>query len=120
MSDQKEVERLKRLREQQIKTRYDPNEKRAKYDQISVQRRQVQKVTTHSVLKDIPDQIWWSLGGDIIGLIFYIIVTNLPGIPSYGPFIGAAGIVFGLVVGFILGKARQSGREDWGGKGKGY
>lgn len=120
MSDKNEVERLKRLQEQQIKTRYDPNEKKAKYDQISVQRRKPQQVTTRSVLKDIPDQVWWSLIGGLIGLAFYLIVTNLPGMPSYGSLIGVAGIVFGLVVGFVLGKARQSGKEDWGGKGKGY
>ena len=115
-----EQERLKRLRDQQIKTRYDPDEKRAKYDKISVQRRQSTKVTGRSILKDIPDQIWWSLIGGLVGLVFYVIVTNLPGIPSYGNLIGIGGIVFGLVVGFVLGKARQSGREDWGGKGKKY
>lgn len=115
-----EQERLKRLRDQQVKVRYDPNEKKAKYDQVSVQRRQGTKVTGRSVLKDIPDQVWWSLIGGLIGLAFYIIVVNLPGIPEYGSLIGVAGIVFGLVVGFVLGKARQSGKEDWGGKGKGY
>jgi hypothetical protein len=30
-----EIERLKRLREQQIATRYDPNEKKAKFDQTA-------------------------------------------------------------------------------------
>ncbi len=115
-----EIERLKRLREQQIKTRYDPNEKKAKYEQISYQRRQGTKVTGRDILKDIPDQVWWSLFGGIIGLVFFAIVVSLPGIPSYGSLIGLAGIVFGLVVGWVLGKARQSGKEDWGGKGKGY
>ena len=115
-----EQERLKRLRDQQIRTRYDPNEKKAKYEQISYQRRQGTKVTGRSILKDIPDQVWWSLVGGLVGLVFYVIVTNLPGMPSYGTLIGAAGIVFGLVVGFVLGNARQSGKEDWGGKGKKY
>ncbi len=40
-----EIERLKRLRDQQIRTRYDPNEKKAKFEQISYQRRQGTKVT---------------------------------------------------------------------------
>jgi hypothetical protein len=119
-TNSEEQERLKRLHDQQIKTRYDPNEKRAKYDKISVQRRQGTKVTGRSILKDIPDQVWWSLAGGLVGLVFYVIVTNLPGMPSYGTLIGAAGIGFGLVVGFVLGKARQSGKEDWGGKGKRY
>jgi hypothetical protein len=34
-----EIERLKRLRDQQIKTRNDPNEKKAKFEQISYQKR---------------------------------------------------------------------------------
>jgi hypothetical protein len=115
-----EIERLKRLREQQIRTRYDPNEKRAKYEQISYQRRQGTKVTGRSILKDIPDQIWWSLIGGLVGLVFLVIIVNLPGVPSYGSTIGVVAIVFGLAVGFILGKARQSGKEDWGSKGKRY
>ena len=119
-SSKDEIERLKRLREQQIRVRYDPDEKKAKFNQISVQRRQGTKVTGRSILKDIPDQIWWSLIGGLIGLVFLVIVVNLPGMPGYGSLIGGAAIVFGLVVGFILGKARQSGKEDWGGKGKRY
>jgi hypothetical protein len=35
-----EIERIKRIQEQQIRVRYDPNEKKAKFNQISAQRRQ--------------------------------------------------------------------------------
>jgi hypothetical protein len=117
MTDQNEIERLKRLRDEQIRVRYDPNEKKAKFNQISVQRRQGTRVTTHSVLRDIPDKVWWSLIGGIIGLIFTIILLKMPGAPVWGIYLGLAGIAFGLVVGFILGKARDSGHEDWGPKG---
>ena len=86
-----ELERLKRLRDQQIRTRFDPNEKKAKYEQISYQKRQGTRVTGRSVLKDIPDKVWWALG--------------------------AGGIVFGLVIGWVLGAARDSGKDDWGPKG---
>jgi hypothetical protein len=112
-----ELERLKRLRDQQIKTRYDPNEKKAKFEQISMQRRQGTKVTGHSLLKDIPDKVWWSLGGVIIGLIFLIILTRIPNMPAYGPLIGVGGILFFTVIGWVLGTARDSGKGDWGPKG---
>lgn len=120
MTDQEEIERIKRIRDQQIKVRYDPDEKKARYDKISVQRRRGAKVTFRSVLKDVPDKVWWSLIGGLIGLVFMIIILRLPGAPEYAkytPYIGLAGIVFGLVVGFILGKQRDSGKEDWGPKG---
>ncbi len=113
-----ELERLKRLREQQIKTRYDPNEKKAKYEQISYQKRQGTKVTGRSVLKDVPDKVWWALGGVVIGLIFLFILTRIPGMPAYGPLIGVGGIVFFMVIGWILGSARDTGKDDWGPKGR--
>lgn len=118
MTDQEEIERIKRIRDQQIKVRYDPDEKKARYDKISVQRRQGAKVTFRSVLKDVPDKVWWSLIGGLIGLVFMLIILRLPGAPSYALYIGLAGVGFGLVIGFILGKQRDSGKEDWGEKGK--
>lgn len=117
MSDKDEIERIKRIRDQQIRVRYDPDEKKARYDKISVQRRQGTKVTFGSVLKDIPSKVWWSLVGGLIGLVFMLIILRLPGAPDYAIYIGLAGVVFGLVVGFVLGKQRDSGKEDWGGKG---
>jgi hypothetical protein len=113
-----EIERLKRLREQQIKTRNDPNEKKAKYERISYQRRQGTKVTGRGILQDIPDKVWWALGGGLIGLLFLFIITRILGMPAYGPLIGAGGVVFFIVVGWVLGAARDSGKDDWGGKGK--
>ena len=113
-----EIERLKRLRDQQIKTRYDPNEKKAKYEQISMQRRQGTKITGRSLLKDIPDKVWWALGGLLIGLLFLFIITRLPGMPDYGPLIGLGGIVFFMVIGWVLGSTRDSGKGDWDGKSK--
>jgi hypothetical protein len=118
MTDQNELDRIKRLRDQQIATRYDPDQKKARYDRISVQRRQGVKVTGRSLLKDIPDKIWWSLMGGLIGLVFTLIVLRLPDAPAYAIYIGLAAIAFGLVVGFFLGRARDSGKEDWGEKGR--
>ena len=112
-----DIERLKRLRDQQLRTRNDPNEKKAKYEQISYQRRQGTKVTGRSILKDIPDKVWWSLGGGLIGLLFLFIITRIPGMPAYGPLIGVGGIVFFVVIGWVLGAARDSGKDDWGPKG---
>lgn len=117
MSDKDEIERIKRIRDQQIKVRYDPDEKKARYNQISVKRRQGTRVTARSVLKDIPSKVWWSLVGGLIGLVFMLIVTRLPDAPDYAIYIGLAGVGFGLGVGFILGKQRDSGKEDWGPKG---
>jgi hypothetical protein len=117
MSDKDEIERIKRIRDQQIRVRYDPDEKKARYNKISVQRRQGTQVTLGSVLKDVPDKIWWSLVGGLIGLVFMLIIMRLPDPPAYALYIGLAGIGFGLIVGFVLGKQRDSGKEDWGPKG---
>lgn len=118
MSDKDEIERLKRIRDQQIATRYDPDAKRARYNKVSVQRRQGSKVTAKSVFKDIPDKVWWSLIGGLIGLVFTLILMRLPDAPPYALYIGLAGIGFGLAVGFVLGAQRDSGHEDWGEKGR--
>jgi hypothetical protein len=112
-----EIERLKRLRDQQIKTRYDPNEKKAKFEQISYQRRQGAKVTRKNVLKDIPDKVWGALAGGVIGLVFFFIITRLPDMPAYGPLIGLGGIVFFAFVGWVVGGVRDWGKDDWGPKG---
>ena len=71
-------------------------------------------MTAGSVLKDIPAKVWWTLIGGLIGVIFTIIILNIPGAPSWAVFVGIGGIVFGIVIGFILGKAHDSGKEDWG------
>ncbi len=117
MPDPNELDRIKRIRDQQIKVRYDPNEKKARYNQISVQWRQGTKITARSVLKDIPDKVWWSLIGGLIGLIFLLVIQRLAGAPAWSSYLGLGAIVFGLVVGFVLGKQRDSGKEDWGPKG---
>ena len=117
MPDQKEIERIQRIRDRQITVRYDPDEKKARYNKISAQRRRGATVTVRSVLKDVPSKVWWSLIGGLIGLVFMLIILRLPDAPSYALYIGLAGVGFGLVIGFILGKARDSGKEDWGPKG---
>ncbi len=117
MPDQNELERIKRIRDQQISTRYDPDGKKARYDRISAQRRQGSKVTLGSVIKDIPGKVWWSLLGGLVGLVFTLILLRLPDAPAYAIYIGLGGILFGLVIGYVLGKGRDSGNEDWGPKG---
>lgn len=117
MSDKDELERIKRIRDQQIAVRYDPDGKRARYEKINMQRRQGTKVTLRSLLKDVPDKVWWSLVGGLIGFVFLLILQRLPGAPAWGLYLGLGAIVFGLVVGFVLGKQRDSGKEDWGPKG---
>ena len=37
--------------------------------------------------------------------------------PAYGPLIGLGGIVFFVVVGWVVGAVRDSGKDDWGPKG---
>lgn len=49
--------------------------------------------------------------GGLIGLLFFFVITRLPDMPAYVPLIGVGG---------IFGTAHDSGKDDWGGKGKGY
>jgi hypothetical protein len=44
--------------------------------------------------------------------------TRIPDMPAYGPLIGEGGIVFFLVIGWFFGAACDSGKDNWGGKGK--
>jgi hypothetical protein len=38
--------------------------------------------------------------------------------PDYGPLIGLGGILFFVVIGWFLGASRDSGKGDWGPKGR--
>jgi hypothetical protein len=109
-----ELERLKRLRERQLSDRDPRARDRAFHQQISTRRRSRQ-FTLQGLLKDFQAKWTWMLAGGIVGIIAAIVVTQLFQ-TTWAEYIGFVMVIFGIVMGRVLGAVRDWGDEDWGRK----
>jgi hypothetical protein len=114
MSEQDEIERLRRLREQQIGAR-DPAAKARRHYEI-VGHRPRPTFSLMEEIKLLPAKVTWIFYGAVIGLIvgFAVgLVVDMMFQFGCAGYIAIFLMLWGGVVGRILGKARDSGREDW-------
>jgi hypothetical protein len=112
-SEEDEVKRLQRLREQQLQAR-DPNAKKvAQYRRTvtNYQKRQ-KRMTVKSVISDLPAKFWFMLIGGLLGAVTALVLLILIQ-ESWVKAVAWIVILFGLVSGRVMGAARDWGDEDW-------
>ena len=105
-----ELERIKRIRDQQLATR-DPRARDHALQQVRA-RRQSKKLTVRNILADFTAKWTWMVVGGAIGAALAIVV-NLVFKVTWAEYVGYGLILFGMVVGRILGAIRDWGDEDW-------
>ena len=114
MSDDKEIERIRRLREQQLGAR-DPRAKARRLDQ-KLSSRPREKFSLSHELKILPAKVTWSFWGGVIGLIVGILLGIVIQISFGVPWVEYVALLcafWGAVVGFITGRGHDTGKEDW-------
>ena len=111
-----EIRRLQRLRDEQLRTRDPTAKERAKQRRIAARRRSTRKKTTvWTVITDFPAKWLLMIVGALIGLLIALIINILVQ-AQWAQIVGGVVVVFGLVVGRVLGAVRDWGDEDWGRK----
>ena len=115
MSD-KEVERLKRLREQQIRAR-DPRQADRKRHQVTSRRPREQFSLRHE-LSQLGAKVTWMLWGAVIGLFLglglsWVLSVTLGVGDNWGLFITLGTVLVSGSLGSYFGSIRDSGREGW-------
>ena len=105
-----ELERIKRIRDQQLVAR-DPRARDHALQQVRA-RRQSKKLTVRNILADFTAKWTWMVVGGAIGAVLAIVV-NLVFKATWAEYVGYGLILFGMVVGRILGAIRDWGDEDW-------
>ena len=108
MSDDDEVERLKRLREKQVKGR-DPRKMDQKlHSEISRKIKKSQKVTAGQVIDEMPAKWLYMIVGFVIGLILGLLLIALfPG-ALWAQLVALVVLLFLTLTGRVAGMA-----EDW-------
>jgi hypothetical protein len=109
-----ELERIRRIRDEQIATR-DPRAKERKFYGDVSRRRKARHFTLKSFIADLQAKWTWMLIGGIVGAIAAIVVIQVFR-TQWAEYAGLVIIVFGVVVGRLMGAVRDWGDEDWGRK----
>ena len=106
-----ELERIKRIRDQQLAAR-DPHARDRAVQAKVRARRQVKKLTFKNLLADFAAKWTWMVTGGVIGAVLAIVV-NLVFKATWAEYVGYGLVLFGIVVGRVLGAVRDWGDEDW-------
>ena len=114
MSDKNEVERLRRLREQQINAR-DPRHAERKHAKI-VSGRPRAAPTLRDELRKLPAKVTWLFWGALwgigMGLFFATVLFLAFQVRWYVP-ITLGTMAFSAMLGSLFGASKDSGKEDW-------
>src|SRR5512136_2184260 len=92
-----EVERIRRIRDQQLAARDPRAKERAFYSKVS-QRRKVRSFTFKNILADFQAKWTWMAVGGIIGALAAIVIILLFK-ARWAEYVGYAMIAFGIIVG---------------------
>jgi hypothetical protein len=111
MSNQDEIERLRRLREKQLKAR-DPLAKQRKIDrQVAARRRKKQKsFSVGGMIRDMPYKWRGAIIGAVIGMGISIILTMVL-TSKWTDIIGLLIVVFLTIIGLMFGQAFDAREE---------
>ena len=112
-SQEDEIRRLQRLREQQLKSR-DPTAKQTKQYQrtVSRYRSHQKKMTMKSIINDLPAKFWYMVIGTLLGVVIAL-ALNIFFPQPWVRMVSWVFVLFGLVGGRLVGAARDWGDEDW-------
>lgn len=112
-SQEDEVKRIQRLRDQQIRDRDPTAKKTAQYRHaVAKYKKRQKRITLRSVINDLPAKIWFMVIGGLLGAVLAIallILIDEPWVKAVSWII----IIFGLVSGRVMGATRDWGNEDW-------
>ena len=106
-----ELERFKRIRDQQLAARDPRSRDRALQAKVRA-RRQIKKLTVKNLLSDFTAKWTWMVAGGVIGAALAIVV-NLVFKAAWAEYVGYGLVLFGIVVGRLFGAIRDWGDEDW-------
>ena len=106
-----ELERIKRIRDQQISQRDPRMREKAFYGQIS-QRRRSRKLTFRGVIKDFQAKWLWMLLGGLIGVVVAVLFAWLIQ-AKWAEYIGYVIVFAGIVIGRLLGAVMDWRDDDW-------
>jgi hypothetical protein len=112
-SEEEEIRRLQRIRDQQLRDRDPHAKKNAQYQRVLTQYQgREKKISLRSVVNDLPAKFWYMIIGALLGAVLALALLIL--IPEpWVKTVGWIAILFGLVSGRVLGAARDWGKEDW-------
>jgi hypothetical protein len=105
MSQNDEIERIRKIRDRQIELR-DPSveQKRVQHEIAKKRRSRVEKFSFGAIFGDIPKMITGTLIGMVIGILIYLVLPYL----FEGTWVDIAGVavtVIGAIFGFFFGRA---------------
>ncbi len=106
-----ELERFKRIRDQQLAARDPRSRDRALQAKVRA-RRHIKKLTVKNLLSDFTAKWTWMVAGGVIGAALAIVV-NLVFKAAWAEYVGYGLVLFGIVVGRLFGAIRDWGDEDW-------
>ena len=106
-----ELERFKRIRDQQLAARDPRARDRALQAKVRA-RRPNKKLTVKNLLSDFTAKWTWMVAGGVIGAVLAIVV-NLVFKAAWAEYVGYGLVLFGIVIGRLFGAIRDWGDEDW-------
>lgn len=112
MSDRDEIERIQRIRDQQVRAR-DPRARDRKRQQKISARCREETFSLQDVLKNIPTKWWGMIIGGIIGLVVAIVLSKaIETEASWVEYVGYVIVLAGIVLGRGVGAAMDWSEED--------
>ena len=105
MSQNDEIERIRRIRDRQIQLRdHTVEQKRVQREIAKKRRSRVEKFSLGAIFGDVPKMITGTLIGMLIGILILLILPYL-GDWAWVDLVGIAAVAIGAVFGFFFGRA---------------
>jgi hypothetical protein len=117
-SERDEIERIRRIRERQLRAR-DPLAREREWQQNIARRQQKGKITFWDVLANIPAKWWGMILGALVGFVLALVLdrvlhVRLVNVDAFWvEYMWYALIFFGIVMGRGLAMAIDWGEEDY-------
>jgi hypothetical protein len=107
-----EIERIQRIREQQVRAR-DPRARARKTHQRISARRKEETFSFQDLLGSIPAKWWGMLIGGVVGLVLAIVLNKaVEAEASWMEYVWYVVVLFGVVIGRGVGAAMDWSEED--------